>query len=101
MQSESGIADDKIKPCAGEGSNGHRIQMLPVSTKVDGANGTYRPMGAPSISASSQVTPGAYALKIAVDKLDGKNPEKTDAAVARRRDQRHGEDVRDRLVGRK
>ncbi len=76
MQSESGIADDKLKPCAGEGSNGHRIQMLPTSVKVDGANGTYRPMGAPSISASSQVTPGAMALKIAVDKLEGKNPPK-------------------------
>ncbi len=77
MQSEAGVADDKIKPCAGEGSNGHRIQMLPVGTKVDGASGTYRPMGVPSISASSQVTPGAMALKIAVDVLEGKKVEKT------------------------
>jgi len=76
MQSESGIADDKLKPCAGEGSNGHRIQMLPVGTKVDGANETYRPMGAPSISASSQVTPGAMALKVAVDVLEGKKVDK-------------------------
>jgi ribose transport system substrate-binding protein len=76
MQSEAGIADDKLKPCAGEGSNGHRIQMLPVGTKVDGANSTYRPMGAVSISASSQVTPGAMALKMAVDVLDGKKVEK-------------------------
>ena len=73
MESEAGIADDKIKPCAGEGTNGHRIQMLPASMKVEGANGTYRPMGAPSISASSQVYPGAEALKMAVDKLDGKD----------------------------
>ena len=73
MESEAGIADDKIKPCAGEGTNGHRIQMLPASTKIEGTNGTYRPMGAPSISASSQVYPGAEALKMAVDKLDGKN----------------------------
>ena len=73
MQNESGIADDKLKPCAGEGSNGHRIQMLPVGTKVDGANGTYRPMGAPSMSISSQVYPGAVALQMAVDKLDGKD----------------------------
>ena len=29
MQSEAGIPDDKLKPCAGEGTNGHRIQMLP------------------------------------------------------------------------
>lgn len=72
MQNEAGIADDKLKPCAGEGANGHRIQMLPASTKLDGANGTYRPMGAPSISASSQVYPGAMALKMAFDKLNGK-----------------------------
>ena len=50
--------------------------MLPASTKIDGANGTYRPMGAPGMSASSQVKPGAYALKMAVDKLDGKDVEK-------------------------
>lgn len=73
MQSEAGIADDKLKPCAGEGTNGHRIQMFLASTKIEGANGTYRPMGAPSISASSQVYPGAIALKMAVDKLDGKD----------------------------
>lgn len=73
MQKEAGIPDDKLKPCAGEGTNGHRIQMLPVSTEVDGANGDYRPMGAPSISASSQVYPGAMALKIAIDKLSGKD----------------------------
>ena len=77
MQSESGIADKDLKPCAGEGSNGHRIQMLPVTAQVDGANGTYRPMGAPSMSASSQITPGAYALKIAVEVLQGKKVEKT------------------------
>jgi ribose transport system substrate-binding protein len=73
MQSEAGIPDDKIRPCAGEGSNGHRIQMLPVSAKPEGATGTYRPMGMRSISASSQVTPGAIALRMAVDKLDGKD----------------------------
>ena len=39
MQDEAGIPDNKKKPCAGEGSNGHRIQMLPAGTKVDGAIG--------------------------------------------------------------
>jgi ribose transport system substrate-binding protein len=77
MQSEAGIPDDKIRPCAGEGENGTRIQMLPASTKIDGTSGTYRPMGAPGMSASSQVYPGAYALKMAVDALDGKKVEKT------------------------
>ncbi len=77
MQLEAGIADDKVLPCAGEGSNGHRVQMLPVGTEVAGANGTYRPIAAPSISASSQVYPGAYALKMAVDVLEGKTVEKT------------------------
>ncbi len=73
MQSEAGIPDDKIRPCAGEGENGTRIQMLPASTKVEGASGTYRPMGAQGLSASSQVYPGAMAFKMAVDKLDGKD----------------------------
>jgi ribose transport system substrate-binding protein len=77
MQSESGIADDKILPCAGEGSNGHRIQMLPVGTDVPGANGTYRPMGMRSVSASSQAYPGAMALKMIVDALDSNDVPKT------------------------
>lgn len=71
MQSEAGIADDQLKPCAGEGSNGHRIQMLPTGTEVEGANGTYRPMGARSLSTSSSVFSGALALKLAVQKLEG------------------------------
>ena len=99
MQSEAGIADDKLKPCAGEGSNGHRIQMLPTSTKVDGAAGTYRPMGAPSISASSQVYPGAIAFKMAVDKLEGKDVPKTKVLSPNPGHQRHSEAVRDRVVG--
>lgn len=72
MQSEAGIADDKLLPCAGESSNGGRIQMLPVGTEVDGANGTYRPMGAQRWSSGSQNFTGALALKLAVAKLEGK-----------------------------
>jgi ribose transport system substrate-binding protein len=73
MQSEAGIADDKLRPCAGEASNGGRIQMLPVGTEVEGANGNYRPMGAPRWSSGSQNFTGALALKLAVAKLEGKN----------------------------
>jgi ribose transport system substrate-binding protein len=72
MQSEAGIPDEKLRPCAGEGTNGHRVQMLPKSVDVPGANGTYRSMGAPSISASSQTFTAALALKVAVDVLEGK-----------------------------
>jgi ribose transport system substrate-binding protein len=73
MQKEEGIPDDKLKPCASESNNGHRIQMLPVGTEVDGASGTYVPMGAPSISYGNPPTGAALALKLAVDKLDGKD----------------------------
>lgn len=73
MEIESGIAPDKLKPCAGEGSNGGRIQMLPAGTEVEGANGTYKPMGAPRISYASPPYSGALALKLAVAKLDGKD----------------------------
>ncbi len=72
MQIEAGATPDKLKPCAGEGSNGGRTQMLPPNTEVEGANGTYRPMGAPRISYASPPYSGALALKLAVDKLDGK-----------------------------
>jgi ribose transport system substrate-binding protein len=71
MQSEAGIPDDKLRPCAGEASNGGRIQMLPVGTEVEGANGTYRPMNAPRWSSGSQNFTGALALKLAVKKLEG------------------------------
>ena len=73
MQDEVGIPDNKKKPCAGEGSNGHRIQMLSADTKIDGSAGTYRPMGYPSISYASPPYSGGLALKLAVDKLEGKD----------------------------
>jgi len=72
MQIEAGATPDKVKPCAGEGSNGGRIQMLPPNTGVEGGNGTYTPMGAPRISYASPPYSGALALTLAVDKLDGK-----------------------------
>ena len=73
MQIEAGATPEKLKPCAGEGSNGGRIQMLPANTEVEGANGTYKPMGAPRISYASPPYSGALALKLAVQKLDGKD----------------------------
>ena len=73
MQKEAGIADDKLRPCGGEASNGGRIQMLPVGTPVEGANGTYRPMGAPRMSSGSQNFSGALALKRIVEKLEGQD----------------------------
>ena len=71
MEGEAGIADNALKPCAGEGSNGHRVEMLPQGTAVDGAHGSYRPLGLPSISYASPPYSGALALKLAVEKLDG------------------------------
>ena len=73
MEIESGIASDKLKPCAGEGSNGGRVQMLPAGTEAEGSNGTYKPMGAPRISYASPPYSGGLALKLAVEKLDGKD----------------------------
>ena len=73
MQIEAGKTIEQLLPCAGEGSNGGRIQMLPVGTEVEGANGTYTPMGAPRISYASPPYSGALALKLAVAKLEGKD----------------------------
>ncbi len=73
MQIESGKKVSDLKPCAGEGSNGGRVQMLPVGTDVEGANGTYAPMGAPRISYASPPYSGGLALKLIVQKLEGKD----------------------------
>lgn len=75
MQDEAGIPDGQKKPCAGEGSNGHRIQMLPLDAAVDGANGSYRPMAAPSFSYASPPVSAAYALKLAAQAIEGKKIE--------------------------
>jgi ribose transport system substrate-binding protein len=71
MQIEAGKTAEELIPCAGEGSNGGRIQMLPAGTEVEGASGTYAPMGAPRISYASPPYSGALALKLAVKKLEG------------------------------
>jgi len=71
MQLEAGKQMEELLPCAGEGANGGRIQMLPVGTEVEGAAMPYAPMGAPRISYASPPYSGALALKLAVKKLEG------------------------------
>ena len=71
MQVEAGIKPGHLKPCAGEGENGSRIQMLPVGTEVEGANGAYAPLGVPGISFASVPFTGALSLKLAVEVLEG------------------------------
>jgi ribose transport system substrate-binding protein len=72
MQLEAGAKPEQLKPCAGEGANGGRIQMLPIGTEVEGAAMPYAPLGAPRISYASPPYSGGYALKLAVQKLEGK-----------------------------
>lgn len=71
MQVEAGRKPDQLRPCAGEGSNGGRVQMLSAGTEVAGAQAAYAPMGAPRISYASPPYSGALALKLAVRKLEG------------------------------
>lgn len=71
MQLEEGKTEDQLLPCAGEGANGGRIQMLSMETEVEGANGAYRPLGAPRISYASPPYSGGLALKLAVKALEG------------------------------
>jgi len=71
MQLEAGKTTAELVPCAGEGANGGRIQMLPEGTEVEGAACPYCPMGAPRISYASPPYSGGYALKLAVQKLEG------------------------------
>ncbi|WP_343217223.1 sugar ABC transporter substrate-binding protein [Hoeflea sp.] len=73
MQMEAGKTPDQLLPCAGEGANGGRVQMLPVGTEVEGASGPYAPLGAPRISYASPPYSGGLALKLAVEALEGKD----------------------------
>ncbi|MEJ8573508.1 sugar ABC transporter substrate-binding protein [Microbaculum marinum] len=77
MQLEAGKTAEELIPCAGEGANGGRIQMLPTDTEVEGAASPYAPLNAPRISYASPPYSGGLALKLAVEKLDGKEIEKT------------------------
>ncbi|HWA45863.1 MAG TPA: sugar ABC transporter substrate-binding protein [Hypericibacter adhaerens] len=75
MMDEAGVPDAEKKPCVGEGTNGHRIQMLTADAGVDGAQGTYRPMGAISISYAAPLYQGGLQLKNALALLEtGKEP---------------------------
>jgi ribose transport system substrate-binding protein len=73
MQLEAGKTPADLLPCAGEGANGGRIQMLPEGTEVEGASSPYAPLGAPRISYASPPYSGALALKLAVEALEGKD----------------------------
>lgn len=73
MQLEAGKKPQELIPCAGEGANGGRVQMLPVGTEVEGASSPYAPLGAPRISYASPPYSGGLALKLAVAKLEGKD----------------------------
>ncbi|WP_027052122.1 sugar ABC transporter substrate-binding protein [Mesorhizobium erdmanii] len=77
MQLEAGKKASELLPCAGEGSNGGRIQMLPEGTKVEGAAPPYAPAGAQRISYASPPYSGALALKLAVEAIEGKDVPKT------------------------
>ncbi|OBQ75023.1 sugar ABC transporter substrate-binding protein [Mesorhizobium erdmanii] len=77
MQLEAGKKASELLPCAGEGSNGGRIQMLPEGTEVEGAAPPYAPAGAQRISYASPPYSGALALKLAVEAVEGKDVPKT------------------------
>ncbi|HTO85215.1 MAG TPA: sugar ABC transporter substrate-binding protein, partial [Methylomirabilota bacterium] len=73
MELEAGKKQTELLPCAGEGSNGGRIQMLPADAKVEGGDCPYCAMNAPRISYASPPYSGGLALKLAVAKLEGKD----------------------------
>ncbi len=78
MQLEAGKTPEQLLPCAGEGANGGRIQMLPLGTEVEGAASPYAPLGAQRISYASPPYSGGLALKLAVQALEGEDvPKKT------------------------
>lgn len=66
MEDESGIPDGKKIPCAGNQVNGDRVQMLPAGTQIEGAKGSYRPMGVTASSNEDPTTMMAISLMKAV-----------------------------------
>jgi len=75
LQKEAGVADDKLVPCAAEGTNGMRVAMLkPGSTA---AQEGYASLGAPGISIESHPAAGALALKLAIKIMAGETVPKT------------------------
>lgn len=74
LQIEAGKSD--FVPCGTEGTNGMRVMMLPEGS-IEGAAGTYAPMGAPGISMESHPGAGAVALELALEVLAGNEVEKT------------------------
>lgn len=71
LQDEAGIPDDQKRPCSGEASNGDRIQMLKKGAPVEGATGTYRPMGYPGFTYAAPLYYGGLQLTRAVALLEG------------------------------
>lgn len=65
MQVDEGRSD-KLKPCAGNGTNGHRVAQLPPGT----TEGAY---GLRSASMGSPPWAGPLAFKLAMRKLDGED----------------------------
>ena len=71
MQLEAGRKPGQLLPCAGEGSNGGRVQMLPARRRT-----ARRAATRPWARAHSYASPpysGALALKLAVQALEGKD----------------------------
>ena len=96
MQLEAGKKPEELKPCAGEGSNGGRIQMLPAGTEVEGASSPYAPMGAPRISYASPPYSGGSGAEARRAEARGQGRPEADQAAAAARHQRHGQALRRR-----
>jgi ribose transport system substrate-binding protein len=71
LQDEAGIDDKDKIPCAGEASNGDRIQMLKTTDGLTGAKDTYRPMGYHGFTYAAPLFYGALQMKRAVAYLEG------------------------------
>ena len=73
MQLEAGKTATELLPCAGEGSNGGRIQMLPAGTEVEGANAHLCADGATAHLLRLAALFRRTRLKLAVASLEGKD----------------------------
>jgi hypothetical protein len=91
MQLEAGKKASQLLPCAGEGSNGGRIQMLPAGTEVEGATSPYMPLGAPRISYASPPYSGGPCAQARSGSIGRQERSQDDDPAAAARDKRHNQ----------
>ena len=99
MQLEAGKKPTELLPCAGEGSNGGRIQMLPADAKVEGGDCPYCADERPAHLLCLAALLGRAGAEARGREARGQGCAEADDAAAAARHQPEHQILRDRFVG--